>query len=149
MRTYTHPKRNLRVDVPDELKIVFYHLHLVGKKNKKSLPVVTVALAVHSSGDVLGRGITVCSPEDFSCFCKREGRIRAAARAVRAYNKATTGKAFHHPRAKAMLQEVFDTGMYQGFKWNHYRNHAIKHEYMPKLTLGEKALLEEKGFHAA
>lgn len=148
MRTYSHYNNyheQLYVEVPEELNIVFYHLHTIGKKKRKALPVITVALAVHASGDVLGRGITVCSPDDLHCFCKKEGRIRAAARAIRAYRRATTGQKFRHPNATSTLMDVFSTGMYKDFKWNFHNSVALKHEYMPKLTRGEKALLKEKG----
>ena len=137
-------------DVPEEIRIVFYNLHTLGRRQKKAVPAVTVALTVHVNGEVMSRGITICSPDDYGmgCHCKKEGRIRAAGRAVRAYKKGNSGNYFKHPNALYVLREIFSTGLYDEFIWSNENDilSALNFEYMPIITTGEQTLIESKGF---
>lgn len=143
-------KERLQVTIPEEIKMVFYHLHTVGRGMKPAVPAITVALAVHANGDVVGRGVAVCSPDDYSSFSKKEGHLRAAARAVRAYKKAKTGGVFTHPKAIRLLQEIFSLGIYDEYLWDkdYYitTRNTHKHQYMPTITTGEQELIENKGW---
>lgn len=145
-----HGEKLMPPVIPDEIRIVFYHLHTLGRRQQKAVPAITVALAVHVNGDVVGRGTTICSPDDYEtgCYCKKEGHIRAAARAVRAYRYARTGNYFYHPNALFVLHEIFGTGLYDEFIWSGDNDiyAAIKYEYMPTITIGEQELIESKGF---
>lgn len=140
----------LTVAVPDELKVVIYHLHSIGKKMKKALPVISVALLINEEGVVVGRGISICSPHDYHCFNKKEGRLRAVARALRAHNKSRSGQFFINPNATKTIGDIFGLGMYDEFNWAIAGNVPSlitrKYEHLPRVTTGEQELIESRGF---
>lgn len=140
----------LTIEVPDGLNVIVYHLHSIGKGMKKALPVISIALVMQSDGTITGRGICICSPSDHRYFNKKEGRLRAVARALRAHKRSTNGIFFRHPNARKVLKDVFDSGLYDEFNWttgmDRPERHTLKFEYVPVITTGEQELIESKGF---
>ncbi len=78
-------------DPPEDGKFIFYNLHLPGNRNQYGTPVGVVALLVNKEHlDFLARGVAIRSLHDK--WDVREGRIRAAGRALRAYRKHQVGQ---------------------------------------------------------
>ncbi|MCK5291854.1 MAG: hypothetical protein KAR39_07550 [Thermoplasmata archaeon] len=126
-------------DPPEDGKFVFYNLHLPGTNNHYGTPVGVVALLVSKEHlDFIARGVAIRSLYDK--WDVREGRIRAAGRALRAYNKHQAGQdntvmtVFDHEHPKHIL------GMH---------NLGIIKSVVPAaLTLREENLLKDKhGIH--
>lgn len=82
----TKRKRWMRFpERPEGTHLLFYNIHLPGRKGNPGTPVGVVALLFSSDLDKLARGIAVRSLLDE--WDAGEGRIRAAGRAIRAYRK--------------------------------------------------------------
>ncbi len=122
-------------DPPEDGKFIFYNLHLPGNRNQYGTPVGVVALLVNKEHlDFLARGVAIRSLHDK--WDVREGRIRAAGRALRAYNKHQAGQdntymtVFVHEHAKNICY-MHDLGI-------------IKSVVPAHITLREQNLLKDK-----
>lgn len=123
-------------DSPEDGKFVFYNLHLPGTNNPYGTPIGVVALLVDVEHlDFIARGVAVRSLHDK--WDVREGRIRAAGRALRAYEKHQAGD---------------DKTVFSFFSHEHAKNitemhglSGIKCIVPAQLTVREKALLEKRG----
>lgn len=94
-------------DPPEDGKFIFYNLHLPGTRNRYGTPVGVVALLVNKEHlDFIARGVAIRSMSDD--WDVREGRIRAAGRALRAYYRHQAGQdntymtVFVHEHAKGI-----------------------------------------------
>jgi hypothetical protein len=104
---------------PEGTRLLFYNIHLPGKNGNPGTPIGVVALLVSEDLEKIARGITVRSLLDE--WDPGEGRIRAAGRAIRAYNKyygsddsdLKVSVSFKHPHArKAVGLNGFNTSKY-------------------------------------
>jgi len=94
---------------PEGTRLLFYNIHLPGKNGKPGTPAGVVALLVSDNLEKAARGITVRSLLDE--WDAGEGRIRAAGRAIRAYNKyygnddsdLKVSVSFKHPHARNVV----------------------------------------------
>ncbi len=89
-------------ELPEGTRAAFYtHQHIGSLK-----PTITVALLFEPGRpSMIARGVAICSPEENAI--KKEGRIRAVGRALRAWNKKRTGPHFVHPRAIQVIRETY------------------------------------------
>ncbi len=92
-------------DPPEDGRFIFYNLHLPGTNNQYGTPVGVVALLVNEEHvNFIARGVAIRSLHDK--WDVREGRIRAAGRALRAYRRHQAGNydtvagLFAHEHAK-------------------------------------------------
>ena len=93
-------------DLPEGTKAVFYTHYIPDDLTINGKPAVTVALLFDpKEPTMIARGIAICSPQENSI--KKEGRIRAVGRALRAWNKKDIGPLFVHPRAISVIREVY------------------------------------------
>ncbi len=122
-------------DPPENGKFIFYNLHLPGKRNHYGTPVGVVALLVNKNHlDFIARGVAIRSLSDD--WDVREGRIRAAGRALRAYNRHQAGldntymTVFVHEHAKSVTY-MHNLGI-------------IKSVVPAHVTLREQNLLKDK-----
>ena len=93
-------------DLPAGTKAVYYTHYIADNLTIKGKPSITVALLFEvGRPSMIARGVAVCSPEENAI--KKEGRIRAVGRALRAWNKRLTGPQFVHPRAISVIKETY------------------------------------------
>jgi len=87
---------------------------------------------------LIARGISVCSPEENAI--KKEGRIRAVGRALRAWNKRQSGPMFIHPRAHAVIRQAYipesNSYVFTGYS-------AYKYAWQPPLTRWEEKIISD------
>ena len=89
-------------ELPEGTRAAFYsHQHTDSLK-----PTITVALLFEPGRpSMIARGVAICSPEENAI--KKEGRIRAIGRALRAWNKKASGPLFVHPRAVSVIRDTY------------------------------------------
>lgn len=134
----TRGERMCFPDPPEDGKFIFYNLHLPGTNNPYGTPVGVVALLVNDEHlNFIARGVAIRSLHDK--WDVREGRIRAAGRALRAYDRHQGGAdnsvvaVFAHEHAREI------TGMH-GLG-------TIKYIVPASLTIREGKLLEKHGIY--
>ena len=121
---------------PEDGRFIFYNLHLPGNNCEYGTPVGVVALLVNPEHlDFIARGVAIRSLVDK--WDPQEGRIRAAGRALRAYQKHQTGEdntvvsLFSHEYAVS-ITAMHGLG-------------AVKCVVPAHLTIREDALLQKRG----
>ncbi|MCK5316689.1 MAG: hypothetical protein KAJ55_02180 [Anaerolineales bacterium] len=93
-------------DLPEGTRAIFYTHYIADDLTINGKPSITVALLFElGRPSMITRGISICSPEENAI--KKEGRIRAIGRALRAWNKKASGPLFVHPRAISVIKETF------------------------------------------
>jgi hypothetical protein len=93
-------------DLPEGTRAVYYTHYTADDLTIKGKPTITVALLFRTERpSIIARGVSICSPEENAI--KKEGRIRAIGRALRAWNKRTPGPLFVHPRAISVIRETY------------------------------------------
>jgi hypothetical protein len=92
-------------DLPEGTRVIYYTHYIADDFTINGKPAITVALLFDPHMPrMIARGVAVCSPEENAI--KKEGRIRAIGRALRAWNKKATGPHFVHPRAIEVIRET-------------------------------------------
>ena len=85
----------------EELKEYYYYL-----RDEQNRPAVTVCLIVDNMANEYFRGIAVASDMDMPN--KKEGRVIARGRAVKAMSRAESTMDMVHPKAKKMFSDNFE-----------------------------------------
>lgn len=126
-------------DLPEGTKAVFYTHYIPNEHSLIGKPAITVALLFDPMRlRFIARGISVCSPEENAI--KKEGRIRAIGRALRAWNKKMTGPMFVHPRSQTVIRMAYipegNSYVFTGYS-------AYKYAWQPPLTRYEEEIIHK------
>jgi hypothetical protein len=124
-------------DLPEGTRAIYYTHYIADDLTINGKPAITVALLFDPHvPSMIARGVAVCSPEENSI--KKEGRIRAIGRALRAWNKRVNGPQFLHPRAISVIRETSipnDNGLL------FLEDTTAKYVWQPRLTPYEERIV--------
>ena len=126
-------------DLPDGTRVIFYTHYIPDGYSETGKPAITVALLFDPTRlRFIARGVAICSPEENAI--KKEGKIRAVGRALRAWNKKMSGPLFIHPRAHAVIHVAYiptaNNAVFSG-------NTAMKSAWQPPLTRYEEEIISK------
>jgi len=126
-------------ELPEGTRAIFYTHYIPNEHSLIGKPAITVALLFDPIRlRFIARGISVCSPEENAI--KKEGRIRAIGRALRAWNRKMTGPMFVHPRSQAVIRMAYipegNSYVFTGYS-------AYKYAWQPPLTRYEEEIIHK------
>lgn len=126
-------------DLPEGTRAIFYTHYIPSEHSLMGKPAITVALLFDPMRlRFIARGVSICSPEENAI--KKEGRIRAVGRALRAWNKKMSGPMFVHPRSETVIRQAYipegNSFVFTGYT-------TYKYAWQPPLTRYEEEIIHK------